>query len=165
MNPVCRQVLSWRAVWSLVVPNRSPLAKGANEAGCGAEPQWQSQSAVNSEPCASTDYSMVIPKPSGFSGASLTQTNAGPYLLLHDSLGHSWLAKVTGVSHNILHQSGKAGLFDPRRHQRRLLRTAISPTSKIGGRKKGSGTMVAVASARSPPSPNEFTSVSRTVWN
>ena len=66
---------------------------------------------LSAEPCASTDYSMVIPCLSFCSGASFTQTTAGPYSLRRDSEGHSWLAKVTGVSHNILPQSNRLGLF------------------------------------------------------
>ncbi len=46
-----------------------------------------------------------------FSGASFTQTNTGPYSMLHMSIAFSWLAKVTGVSHNIFNQSNRFAYF------------------------------------------------------
>jgi hypothetical protein len=112
MNPICHQALFWRAICALIVPDRSSLAEEAYEAEVWRQSlQLRSKPVADSEPCASTDYSMVIPKPTVFSGASFTQTTAEPYSLLHMSTACSWLAKVTGVSHNICIQSSRPGLF------------------------------------------------------
>ena len=45
------------------------------------------------------------------SRASFTQTTTGPYSMLRTLFGHSWLAKVTGVSHNIFNQSNRFAYF------------------------------------------------------